>query len=90
MTLTPVEIRHLKPAKSVVGGYQRTAVDGLLDEQLARHGLDTAIAVYALLDNARRARLHRSLEEYRFDIGRLFAPFSRVAAANPHAAAHSQ
>jgi cell division initiation protein len=32
MTLTPVEIRHLKPAKSHVGGYQRTAVDGLLDE----------------------------------------------------------
>ncbi|HEY8630883.1 MAG TPA: DivIVA domain-containing protein [Gaiellaceae bacterium] len=32
MTLTPVEIRHLKPAKSRVGGYQRTAVDGLLDE----------------------------------------------------------
>jgi acetyl-CoA C-acetyltransferase len=62
-------------------------VDGLLDEQLARHGVDTAIAVYALFDNARRARLHRSLEEYRFDIGRLFAPFSRVAAANPHAAA---
>src|SRR5882757_4231148 len=62
-------------------------VDGLLDEQLARHGLDTAIAVYALFDNARRARLHRSLKEYRFDIGSLFAPFSRVAAANPHAAA---
>jgi acetyl-CoA C-acetyltransferase len=62
-------------------------VDGLLDGQLARHGLDTAIAVYALFDNARRARLHRSLEEYRLDIGRLFAPFSRVAAANPLAAA---
>src|SRR5436309_7986689 len=35
MTLTPVEIRHLKPAKSIVGGYQRTAVDGLLDEIVA-------------------------------------------------------
>ena len=32
MTLTPVEIRHLEPAKSRVGGYQRTAVDGLLNE----------------------------------------------------------
>src|SRR6476619_1228881 len=32
MTLTPVEIRHLKPAKSRVGGYQRAAVDGLMDE----------------------------------------------------------
>src|SRR5881397_2924959 len=35
MTLTPVEIRHLKPAKSIAGGYQRTAVDGLLDEIVA-------------------------------------------------------
>src|SRR6185312_4522500 len=32
MTLTPVEIRHLKPAKSRIGGYQRVAVDGLMDE----------------------------------------------------------
>ena len=32
MTLTPVEIRHLKPAKSPVGGYQRAAVDALMDE----------------------------------------------------------
>jgi cell division initiation protein len=32
MTLTPVEFRHLKPAKSRVGGYQRAAVDGLMDE----------------------------------------------------------
>ena len=35
MTLTPVEIRHLKPAKTIVGGYKRTAVDGLLDEIVA-------------------------------------------------------
>jgi cell division initiation protein len=32
MTLTPVEIRHIKPAKSFVGGYQREAIDALLDE----------------------------------------------------------
>lgn len=32
MALTPVEIRHLKPAKSLIGGYRRTAVDDLLDE----------------------------------------------------------
>jgi acetyl-CoA C-acetyltransferase len=62
-------------------------IDGLLDEQLLRHGLVTAIAVYAVLENARRAQLGRSLAEYRRDIGQLFAPFSRVAAANPFAAA---
>ena len=32
MTLTPVEIRHIKPAKALVGGYRRAGVDELLDE----------------------------------------------------------
>jgi len=35
MTLTPVEIRHLKPARSLVGGYKRTAVQALMDEIVA-------------------------------------------------------
>ena len=32
MALAPVEIRHLKPAKTLVRGYKRTAIDALLDE----------------------------------------------------------
>ncbi len=32
MTLTPVEIRHLKPSRTFVGGYDRDQVDRLLDE----------------------------------------------------------
>jgi cell division initiation protein len=35
MTLTPVEIRHLKPAKTLIGGYRREAVDTLLEEVAA-------------------------------------------------------
>ena len=35
MTLTPVEIRHLKPSKTLVGGYDRDTVDELLDEIVA-------------------------------------------------------
>src|SRR6266568_2608616 len=35
MTLTPVEIRHVKPAKTFVGGYDRDAIDRLLDEIVA-------------------------------------------------------
>ena len=35
MTLTPVEIRHLKPARSLIGGYKRTAVEALMDEIVA-------------------------------------------------------
>ena len=32
MTLTPVEIRHIKPTKSIVGGYRRVPIDELLEE----------------------------------------------------------
>ena len=32
MTLTPVEIRHLKPSKTLIGGYDRDMIDRLLDE----------------------------------------------------------
>ena len=32
MALTPVEIRHLKPAKTLVRGYKRVVIDDLLDE----------------------------------------------------------
>jgi cell division initiation protein len=35
MTLTPVEIRHVRPARSFFGGYSRTAIDDLLDEIVA-------------------------------------------------------
>jgi cell division initiation protein len=35
VTLTPVEIRHLKPARSLVGGYKRTAVEALMNEIVA-------------------------------------------------------
>jgi cell division initiation protein len=32
MALTPVEIRHVKPARAFVGGYRRASVDELLEE----------------------------------------------------------
>lgn len=51
------------------------------------HGLTTPAHRYALLDNARRARLGRTAAEYAAEMGALFAPFSAVAAGNPHAAA---
>jgi acetyl-CoA C-acetyltransferase len=63
------------------------AVKGMMSRHLAAHGLAGAPAQYALFDNARRARLSRGREEYAMAIGALFAPFTGVAAANPHAAA---
>src|SRR5512146_1558850 len=60
---------------------------GLVSAHLAAHGRTDAPSQYALIDNARRARLKQSREEYAAGMGALFAPFTRVAAANPHAAA---
>ena len=60
-------------------------VEHLLDPELARHGARTPIQVYALYENARRARLGRDRAGYALEMGRLFAPFTEVAADNPHA-----
>jgi acetyl-CoA C-acetyltransferase len=60
---------------------------GLVSMHLAAHGLTGAPSQYALLENARRARLGQSREDYAAAMGALFAPFSEVAAGNPHAAA---
>ncbi|MFF0380223.1 acetyl-CoA acetyltransferase [Actinoplanes missouriensis] len=62
-------------------------LEGLLSEHHAVHGLTDAPSHYALFDNARRARLKLSRAAYAQAIGELFAPFTRIAAANPHAAA---
>jgi len=62
-------------------------LDGMMSRHLAEHGLTGAPSQYALIENARRARLGLTREQYAAAMGELFAPFSRTAAANPHAAA---
>ena len=62
-------------------------LDGMLEPALFAHGATGAIPLYAIAENARRAELGKNLGEYRRDIGELFAPFTKVAAGNPHAAA---
>ncbi|MEJ0064125.1 MAG: hypothetical protein WDM85_00845 [Caulobacteraceae bacterium] len=59
--------------------------DSLLTRDLAVHGARTPIQVYALFENARRAQRGMDRAAYRLEMGRLFAPFTEVAAANPHA-----
>jgi acetyl-CoA C-acetyltransferase len=51
----------------------------------ARHGLGIPANVYPLFENALRAHHGRSLEEHARVMGELMAPFTRVAAQNPHA-----
>jgi acetyl-CoA C-acetyltransferase len=60
----------------------------LLTRELARHGARNPINVYALLEQARRSRLGLSREAYRLLMGRLFAPFTRIAATHAHAMSH--
>jgi acetyl-CoA C-acetyltransferase len=59
----------------------------ITSRQLAAHGAGGAPIQYALIENARRARLKKSRQEYAAAMGELFAPFTRVAAASPHASA---
>ncbi|MGY1753415.1 acetyl-CoA acetyltransferase [Blastococcus sp. SYSU D01042] len=63
------------------------ALDGLFPPHAADHGITGAPEMYALYENARRARLGVPRGEYARAMGELFAPFTRVAAGNPHAAA---
>ncbi|CAN7598636.1 acetyl-CoA acetyltransferase [Mycolicibacterium frederiksbergense] len=57
--------------------------DQYMNEYTAKHGLTGAPVQYGLLDNARRARLGATVDDYRRDMAELFAPFSEVAARNP-------
>ncbi len=60
---------------------------GMVSRHQAAHGLTDAASQYALIENARRARVKQTRDEYAASMGALFAPFTEVATANPHAAA---
>lgn len=62
-------------------------LDGIVSMHHVAHGLSDTPSQYALIENARRARLKMSRAEYAAAIGQLFEPFTAVAVANPHAAA---
>ncbi|MCW2496213.1 acetyl-CoA acetyltransferase [Jatrophihabitans sp.] len=62
-------------------------IAGLVTRHMVDHGLLEPVLHYALIENARRARLGLSRADYADGMGALFAPFTEVAARNPHAAA---
>ena len=86
-------VRHLSSRgesrdwSETIGGQleDRGFGEGLLTADLARHNARTPISVYAMFENARRARLGLDRQAYALEMGRLFAPFTKVAADNPHA-----
>jgi acetyl-CoA C-acetyltransferase len=61
-----------------------TGLASMFAQVEAIHRAVGAPSSYALLENARRASRGESIEEYAAGIGRLFEPFSRVAASNPY------
>lgn len=61
----------------------------MLTPQGIKHGIVSAPIAYAVQENARRARLGMSRDDYRKAMGELFAPFSAVAADNPFSCAAS-
>lgn len=63
--------------------------DPLVTAPLTDHGARTPIQLYALFENARRAKTGLNREAYRATMGELFAPFARVAAGNEHAMART-
>ncbi|QNI08412.1 acetyl-CoA acetyltransferase [Mycobacterium kubicae] len=62
-------------------------IDGLISRYTVVHGLIDAPTQYGLLENARRAGTGLGPADYLRRMGELFAPFSKVAAGNPFAAA---
>ena len=62
-------------------------IEKLISRYTVVHGLTSAPIQYALLENARRAGRGLGPLEYRRQMGELFAPFSKIAASNPFAAA---
>lgn len=57
---------------------------GLAFRYNIRHGLVGTPPIYGLCETARRGRLKQTPDEYLLDMGRLFAPMTVVAAANPY------
>ena len=62
-------------------------IEKLVSRYTVSHGLTSAPIQYALLENARRAGTGLGPAEYRRAMGELFAPFTKIAASNPFAAA---
>lgn len=59
--------------------------EGLQRRELAHHGARTPMLLYSLFENARRRKIGLDRRAYQSEMGKLFAPFTRVAALHPHA-----
>ena len=90
-------VRHLQQRgesrdwSETVGGqleHRGHGLDDLVAPELLAHGARTPVQLYALFENARRAARRLTRANYTSEMAELLAPFTRVAAANPHAMSH--
>lgn len=72
-------------ATGVIDEDRGVGLKGMITREQAIHQFTSPPVQYAIFENARRARLGLSRDAYVQDMGRWFAPFTQVAAANPHA-----
>ncbi len=59
---------------------------GIIDRPMVTHRLVSAPNIYAMFETARRKRLGMSRDEYALQMGKMFAPFTAVAAQNRYSA----
>lgn len=64
---------------------RRGSADPFCSDLEAKRGLQTPIALFAIIESALRYQRGLSVEEHRDTIARMYSGFSAVAAANPHA-----
>jgi acetyl-CoA C-acetyltransferase len=69
-----------------IGEDRGVGLVGMMSADQAIHQVISPATQYALFENARRIRRGQSRAEQALENGRWFAPFTEVAAANPHAA----
>lgn len=73
-------------ANGIDPGDRQPQLEAIVTRGQVEHGLADAPTQYAFFENARRLRHGWTRRENAADMGRWFAPFTEVAAANPHAA----
>ena len=80
------EGKHADWSETVDGQVENrgTGLYSLMHRYNVRHGLVGTPPYYGLCEEARRGRLGHTPGQYLLEMGRLFAPLTNVAAANPY------
>ncbi|MFN8544959.1 MAG: hypothetical protein U0807_12265 [Candidatus Binatia bacterium] len=84
-TLTQTPVPDTAQDEAEQPDVRHTSPDPVCSELEIARGLQSPIALFAVIESALRHRQGLSVEEHRDAVARLYSEFSTVAAANPHA-----